>query len=123
MKIWYPKITGFMLATSLLFLVFDAQALTIEQIQNQPAVLGQQNYQTTSLYKSSSLTLSVTPFDFDAVSGTWNYKISWKRQTGKTGSIYINGNLFYDDAYGDWSNYTGYSLAPLPALRLLIIPP
>src|SRR5581483_1452001 len=76
-------------------------------------------YATVYLVKSKALTLSATPDSYDAGSGKWNYKVDWNRIAGKSGSIYINGNLFVADASGSGENFTGYSLKPKTSYRFV----
>src|SRR6266404_3747688 len=88
----------------------QARALFYSEIVNPGRVLGEQTYAPVTVYKSSSLTLTVTPFDYDSTAGLWNYKISWNKAGSKKGSVYINGSQFAPQAYGQYERYTGYSL-------------
>ncbi len=81
-----------------------------------PQVLGE-SITSVVLSNTSSLKLSVTAYQFDA-SGKWNYKFSWSRAKGRTGSITINGNRFVDDASGEGENFTGFSLSPNTKYRI-----
>lgn len=90
----------------------EASDSVLSVLSSKPKVLGAQDYQMQVVYSGSTLDLAVTPYDFDANSGKWNYKVSWNRKSGTVGNININGNLFYQGAQGINEAYTGYSLSP-----------
>jgi hypothetical protein len=78
----------------------------------------QQTYQSERIFKSSFLELSVTPFEYSEHVDKWNYKISWNRSEGRTGSIYINGRLLKDNISGQGEVFTGFNLSPDTRYRL-----
>ncbi len=73
---------------------------------------------TTVVFSSRALKLSVTASDYSNDTDKWNYRIDWTRQARRSGSICINGNLFINNAEATGSNYTGYSLEPEQKYRI-----
>lgn len=107
-------LAGFVLLFSALglagFQPVEAGNSVLASVNLHPAVLGEQDYQMSVVYKGTVLDLGVTPYSYDPGSGKWNYKISWNRKNGPVGNIYINGNLLYQGAYGIGEVYTGFNL-------------
>jgi hypothetical protein len=75
--------------------------------------------QPIKLFSAANLKLQALPHDYDAASGKWNYEIQWNRMAGRSGSIYINGNVFVAEATSTGSNFTGYTLDPQTLYRVV----
>ncbi len=120
MKRLFLKLSGglFVFFLVLSFSVKNTKALLTAEPFPKGAVLGEQTYQSTNLYNKNKTSLSVTPVAYDSNSGKWNYKISWQRPPGKNGSIYVNGKSVASQAWGEWDEQTGYSLAPSKQIKI-----
>lgn len=102
----------FVMLVAVFSMAQKAKAVTADELAAQSQALDQNFYPTVTLFKASNLTFSVTPFEFDRESNRWNYRVEWNRLANRSGSVYINGNIFQDYASGSGKNYTGYNLAP-----------
>lgn len=96
----------------LAFLVLILTIFTVAVPTGFQVALAETSFDQVSLFSNSNLTLTVTPAQYSAAEGRWNYRVNWSRRKGLLGSIYINGNRFVDSATGVGENYTGFSLVP-----------
>lgn len=67
---------------------------------------------TVSLYKQKSLSLDITPLEYNQALDKWNYKINWDRQSKLGGSFFIKNIVYFADASGKGKTQTGFNLNP-----------
>ncbi len=75
-------------------------------------VLGAQTFEASVVFSNPQVTVWSQPFQYDAGSGKWNYKITWQREGLRQGSISIDGNLFVEKANGTGEAFTGFTMLP-----------
>ncbi|PWU08269.1 MAG: hypothetical protein C5B51_08075 [Terriglobia bacterium] len=73
-------------------------------------------YQDVVVINQSGLSVTVTPLDFQK--GNWNYRVTWTRGPGLSGSLVINGVTYCNQADGTWSVNTGYTLKPASTVKV-----